>query len=125
MSNDKKPLFEWTSFPFIENPLKSFLLILFLIFFSFVLWRFTVIKWETPFFYFIGMIYLIFSLFSYFIPTKYQIYDDKIVIYYLSIKFERPFSSFGCFYYDDKSITLSTFIPTAIDLTISREPISS
>lgn len=108
MSSDK-PIFEWKSFPFIENPVKSILLVLFLIFFSFVLWRFTVIKWDMPIFYFLGMLYLVISIISYFIPTRYLIYDDKIVIYYLSIKVERPFSSFGCFYHDKKSLTLSTF----------------
>jgi len=62
-----------------------------------------------PIFYFLGMLYLFISLISYFIPTRYEIFDDKIVVYYAGIKVEKPFSNFGCFYHDKKSFTLSTF----------------
>ncbi len=109
MSNDNKPIIEWKSFPFVEYPLKSIFLVLFLVFFSFVLWRFTVIKWQMPIFYFLGIIYLFISLITYFIPTRYQLFDDKVVVYYAGIKIEKPYSAFGCFYHDKKSITLSTF----------------
>ena len=109
MSNNKVPKFKWTSFPLIEHPIKSIFLIIFLIVFSFLLWRYTVIKWEMPIFYFLGMIYLLLSLITYFIPTTYEFYEDKIIIKYISIKIEKKYEDFACFYYDKNSLTLSTF----------------
>ena len=107
MSN--KPILEWSSHPFFEKPLKSIILVTFLGFFSVIFWRLTVIHWQMPIFYALGMLYLLISLITYFIPTRYQLFDDKILIYYSSIKMIKKYSDFGCFYYDKKSVTLGTF----------------
>ncbi len=104
-----KPLLEWTSFPFVERPLTSLLLILFLILISILLWQLAVATWGYHIFYVGGMLLLIGSLLPYFIPTTYQLYDDKIVARYLLIKIERKYSDFGCFFCDKRGAMLSTF----------------
>ena len=107
MSN--KPILEWSSHPFFENPLKSILLVLFLGGFSIIFWRLTIIQWQMPIFYVLGMTYLLISLITYFIPTRYQLFNDSMFIYYGGIKIVKKYTDFGCFYYDKKSVTLGTF----------------
>lgn len=103
------PLLEWDSFPFVERPLTSFLLVIFLILLSFLLWQLAVVHWGYPLFYLGGMLLTIGNLLPYFIQTKYSLYDDKILIRYLFIKIERKLSDFGCFYLDKRGVMLSTF----------------
>jgi len=107
MSN--KPILEWSSHPFFENPLKSIGLVLFLGVFSVIFWRLTVIQWQMPIFYFLGIIYLMISLITYFIPTRYQLFENEFFVYYSGIKMVKKYTDFGCFYYDKKSVTLGTF----------------
>ncbi len=104
-----EPLVEWTSFPFVERQVVSFLLVLFLIGLSFLVWKIAVIEWGYPIFYYGGMLLTICSLLPYFIETKYKLYDDRIVIKYLILKIERKMSDFGCFYIDKRGIMLGTF----------------
>ena len=112
-----KPLLEWESFPFVERPLTSFVLIIFLILLFFVLWKIAVVEWGYPIFYIGGMLLTIGSLLPYFISTKYRLYDDKIVMQYIFFKVERKLSDFGCFYTDKRGIMLSTFkMPRRLDV---------
>lgn len=112
-----EPLLEWHSFPFVERPLTSFLLVMFLILLSFVLWQLAVVHWGYPLFYIGGMLLTIGSLLPYFISTKYRLFDDKIVMQYMFIKVERKLSDFGCFYADKRGIMLSTFkTPRRLDV---------
>ncbi len=104
-----KPLLEWNSFPFVERPLISFLLMMFLILLSFLLWNLAIVQWGYPIFYIGGMLLTIGNLLPYFIQTNYSVQEEKIVIRYLFIKIERNFSDFGCFYIDKRGIMLSTF----------------
>jgi len=104
-----EPLLEWTSFPFVERPLTSFLLVIFLVLLSFLIWRVAVIEWGYPLFYYGGMLLTIGSLLPYFISTNYELYEDKIVIKYLFIKIERKLTDFGCFYLDKRGAMLGTF----------------
>lgn len=99
----------WTSFPFAERPLVSFILVMFLLLLSFLIWNIAVVNWQAPIFYFGGMLLVIGSLLPYFIPTKYMLLDESIVIRYLFLKVERKYSEFHCFYLDKKGIMLSTF----------------
>ena len=108
MSNNE-PRLSWTSHPFKDYPLTSVLLILFLIIMAFGLWKIAVVMWEMPLFYYLGLAILFFSLISYFIPTKYTFFENKIEILYWFIKVERFYSDFGCFYADKKGVMLSTF----------------
>lgn len=104
-----EPLLEWDSFPFAERPLTSFILVIFLILLSYLLWKVAIEAWGSPIFYYGGMLLVIGSLLPYFISTHYALYDDRIVIRYWFIKIERKYSDFGCFYQDKRGVMLSTF----------------
>jgi len=113
----REPLLSWTSFPFIERPLTSLFLTCFLTLLGMILWYITVIEWNTPFFFFAGMILVIANLTPYFIVTKYDIYDDEVMVTYLFLKISRKFTDFGCFYKDKRGIMLSTFkVPRRLDV---------
>ncbi len=108
MSNSE-PKLRWTSHPLKDYPLTSFILIVFIIVLSAILWQIAVVSWDMPLFFYLGMGIFFFSLITYFIPTSYEFYEDKIVIYYFFIRIERVYSDFGCFYIDKKGVMLSTF----------------
>ncbi|MBC8313094.1 MAG: hypothetical protein H8E33_02460 [Candidatus Cloacimonetes bacterium] len=103
--SDLKSQISWTSFPLIENPLQSFLLLAFFI--LVVLFVFEITK--NIFWIFISLFFLISSLFSYFIPTTYKFYDKFLQIQYLFFSRDRKHSEFKCFYADKKGVMLSTF----------------
>ena len=109
MSNEKISLIKWTSFPLRDYPTSSLFLVIFLIIFSFFFWKISFINWEAPLYFYIGMTALIISLLPYFIPTTYELYDEKIIIHYSFIKIEKEYKDFQSFYQDKKGIMLSTF----------------
>lgn len=111
-----KPLLAWKSWPFVERPITSILLIGFLTFLAYFLFRITVLAWAQPLYYFIGMLLVLVNLMPYFIQTDYELYEDKFLVRYLFIKVNRPYSDFGCFYKDKRGIMLSTFkMPRRLD----------
>ena len=115
MSNEK-PKLSWTSHPFIDFPLTSIFLVIFLIVLAVILWKVAVVIWDMPLFYYLGFAIFVFSMITYFIPTRYDFYEMKIVIYYAMIKIERNYSDFKCFYSDKKGIMLGTFMkPRKLD----------
>ena len=115
MSNEK-PKLSWTSHPFIDFPLTSIFLVIILIVLAVILWKVAVVIWDMPLFYYLGFAIFVFSMITYFIPTRYDFYEMKIVIYYAMIKIERNYSDFKCFYSDKKGIMLGTFMkPRKLD----------
>lgn len=108
MSNNE-PKLSWTSHPLRDYPLTSIVLIVFMILLSAALWQIAVVSWEMPLFFYLGMGIFFFSLITYFIPTRYEFYEDNIVIYYFFVRIERVYSDFGCFYTDKKGVMLGTF----------------
>ena len=115
MSNDK-PLLSWTSHPLRDYPRSSIILIAFIIILGVSLWRIAVIEWEMPLFYYLGLLIFIISLAPYFIPTKYEFWDNNIVVYYWMIRVERKYSDYKCYYSDKKGMMLSTFkMPRRLD----------
>jgi len=62
-----------------------------------------------PLFFYLGMLVFIVTLIPYFIPTRYEFYDEKIIIFYLMIRIEKRYEDYGCFYSDKKGVMLSTF----------------
>jgi hypothetical protein len=76
---------------------------------SFMLWQLVIVTWNYPLFFYGGIILVFISLLPYFISTKYELYDEKITIYYAFMKIERKWDDFGCFYSDKRGIMLSTF----------------
>ncbi len=116
MSNNATPILSWTSHPLRDNVRATIILFVFILILGVSLWRIAVIDWEMPLFYYLGMLIFIISLTPYFIPTTYEIFEEKIRVYYWFIKIERPFSDFGCYYADKKGIMLSTFkMPRRLD----------
>ena len=107
MSN--KPLLKWTSHPFREFPILSVFLLIFMVALAWILWQITVVNWEMPIFYFIGIFAFFFSLITYFIPTTYNLYEHKIEVFYWFVRIERRYEDFGCYYIDKKGVMLSTF----------------
>ncbi|MDO9576862.1 MAG: hypothetical protein Q7J16_03175 [Candidatus Cloacimonadales bacterium] len=108
MSNEK-PLLSWTSHPLLDYPKNSIILFVFIIILAVSLWRIAVIDWEMPLFYYLGLLIFLFSLAPYFILTRYEFWEDKIVIYYWFIRLERKYSDYKSFYKDKKGVMLSTF----------------
>ena len=114
--SDKEPKLKWVSYPFKDFPVSSALLIAFLIVISLLLWKITVVNWNMPLFFYLGMGLFILSLITYFIPTTYELHENKIRIHYWLIKADRPYSHFGCYYIDKKGVMLSTFkMPRKLD----------
>ena len=114
--SDNEPKLKWVSYPFKDYPISSILLVAFLIVISLILWKITVINWQMPLFFYLGMGLFLLSLITYFIPTTYELYEGNILVHYWLIKAERPYSHFGCYYTDKKGIMLSTFkMPRKLD----------
>jgi len=114
--SDNEPRLKWVSYPFKDFPINSFLLVVFLIIISLLLWKIAVVNWNMPIFFYLGMVLFLLSLITYFIPTTYGLYEDRIVVHYWLFKAERPYSHFGCYYIDKKGVMLSTFkMPRKLD----------
>ena len=53
---------------------------------------------------------------TYFIPTRYEFYEYKILVWYAGIKIEKRYSDFKCYYADKKGVMLGTFMrPRRLD----------
>lgn len=109
-ASEDKIYFEWVSFPFRDRPRTSTLLVVFLIFLSFLLRYFIEVSLLLPVgWFFISMILILISIGSYFIPSSYIFYGNRVVAKYLFIKVARLYKDFGCFYSDKHGVMLSTF----------------
>ncbi len=111
MSNkkDDQPKFDWISFPFVDRPSTSALLSVFLLVFVYLL-KYTIIALQLPgLWWIIGILLIVTSVTTYFIPTRYTFFRKKVEIRYWFFKIERPYSDFGCFYSDKYGVMLSTF----------------
>ncbi len=112
----REPLYKWKSWPFVERPLTSLVLVLFLCLLAVIVYRIAVIGWQQPIYYIVGMLLVLANLVPYFIQTEYELYEDKYLARYLFMKISRPYSDFGCFYLDKRGIMLSTFkMPRRLD----------
>lgn len=111
-----EPVIKWKSWPFVERPLTSLTLVLFLCLLALIVYRITVLGWQQPIYYIVGMLLVIANLLPYFIQTEYELYEDKYIARYLVFKVSRPYTDFGCFYLDKRGIMLSTFkMPRRLD----------
>jgi hypothetical protein len=110
LNNEDSPVdLKWTSHPLKDYPRSSLILIIFIVIMAISLWKIAVVIWEMPLFYYIGLTLFLLSLITYFIPTRYELSDHKITIFYLMIKVEKRYTDFGCYYQDNKGIMLGTF----------------
>lgn len=111
-----EPVLKWKSWPFLERPLTSLVLVLFLCLLALIVYKIAVIGWQQPIYYVIGMLLVIANLIPYFIQTEYELYEDEYLARYLFLKISRPYTDFGCFYLDKRGIMLSTFkMPRRLD----------
>lgn len=108
----KKQIFSWISFPLVEFPIQS--LFIFAFFILVAIFVFTIT--HNFFWVLLSLFFLFSSLFSYFVPTYYEFYEDYVFIKVLVFKRERKYKEFKCFYFDKKGIMLSTFArPRGLD----------
>ncbi len=111
MSNKEimKPVIEWYSFPLKDYPKKSLILIVFLIFVVYILWNITMVNWDQPLYYILGVLILFIGVIPYFVSTKYEFYEDHFIVRYPFVKIEKKYTDFGSFYSDKNGIMISTF----------------
>ena len=111
ISNKKEVVhFDWVSFPFVDRPQTSTLLVVFLVFLSILLRWFIQNSLLLPIGWFwISMVLILLSISSYFIPSHYKFMNDRVVAKYVVMKVERKYKDFGCFYSDKHGVMLSTF----------------
>jgi len=109
-------LYHWTSFPFVDTPWKSVMLCAVIGLVAYILWQLTVVKWEQPLYYVLGILMLMIGIMPYFIPTSYYFFEDGLLVQYPLIKVVKKYSDFGCFYADKLGIMLSTYkMPRRMD----------
>jgi hypothetical protein len=99
----------WTSHPLLDDLPRTIFLIIIIILVSLILYQTTIINWQAPLYFFLGMLFFLGSMITWFIPTTYSIYDDKIVIKYPFFAIEKKWGVFGCWYADKKGVMLGTF----------------
>lgn len=109
MTDQAKPNLTWTSHPLVDDTRRSIMLLLIMIIVSIILYHTAIVEWHAPIYFYLGMLFFIGSLISWFIPTRYELYDDKIMIYYWQIKMEKNWKDFRCWYADKKGVMLGTF----------------
>lgn len=109
-------LLQWRSWPAVERPWTTVILVVFLLFVAALVWNITVNIWQTPFYYFLGMLLVLGNLLPWFIPTDYELDHQGVHVRYLFIKVSRKWEDFGCFYQDKRGVMLSTFkMPRRLD----------
>jgi len=95
----------WTVHPVVENWLRSVLLGLFLgILFFFIYWGFRSMPIAL-----LSAIFLIGSLYKYFLPFHHQCEADRLVISTCCYRLTRPWAAFRSFYVDANGMLLSPF----------------
>jgi hypothetical protein len=103
MSN--KPIIAWKSFPFIEFPLQSLMVVaLFVLVAVFVYTVTNAVFWSI-----LALLFLFLALFPYFVSSYYSLYDDYLIAQVFFYKRKREYSEFKCFYADKRGVMLSTF----------------
>ncbi len=108
-NNQNPPIIEWHSFPMIDYPKKTIFVVLFLIFMAVILWNITIVGWQQPLYYILGVIVLFIGVIPYFVSTKYEFYEHRFIVRYPFITIEKSYSDYGSFYVDKNGIMISTF----------------
>ncbi len=106
---NQEELLRFTSHPLLDDIRRTIFLLIIMILVSIILYQTTIITWSAPLYFYLGMLFFIGSMITWFIPTTYILFNEKIVIWYWVIKIEKTWSEFGCWYADKKGVMLSTF----------------
>ena len=102
----------WTVHPLVENRRKSVLLGLFLALLLFgIYWGFQSVSVAL-----LSAIFLLGSLYKYFLPFHHQCEADKLIITSCCYRLERSWATFRSFYVDANGVLLSPFVrPTRLE----------
>jgi hypothetical protein len=95
----------WTAHPFLSNPLRSALLVLFLG----AVWTGVYLVFRSPAFVTIAVVFLLFSLRQYFLPTKFVFETENVKVVSPFSTVKRPWSDFKTFAADRHGALLSPF----------------
>ena len=109
---DAPTTLSWTVHPLVENWRKSVLLGLFLVLLLFIIYLGFQLIYVTV----LSAIFLIGSLYKYFLPFHHHFEADRLVITSCCSKMERPWETFRSFYVDANGVLLSPFAhPTRLE----------
>ena len=96
---------KWSTHPVKKNAWVSILVVLFLV----AIWFLVYLTTSSPLFVAFSVLVLLGSLSSFFLPTYYELDNDKIKVrFFFTIK-ERKWGMFRSFYVDKNGILLSPF----------------
>jgi hypothetical protein len=95
----------WSSHPLKKNVWVSILVIVFL----FAIWLAVYLTTGNPLLLALSVAIMLGSLSSFFLPTRYELDDDKVKIIYLISMRERKWGTFRSYYVDKNGILLSPF----------------
>ncbi len=105
MSDQPIPQQTWRVHPLCENWTRSTLLLLFLLLlFSGIYWLF-----QSVFVTLLSATFVIGSLYRYFVPFWYELYEHELVVTAPFYRLTKPWSAFRSFYVDSNGILLSPF----------------
>ncbi len=96
----------WTSHPFKKSRKRTVFLILAL----FLIW--SLVFWATAYswaFLFLAVVILMSSLSPFFFPTRYELSEDKVKVYFLAVKKEKTWSEFRSYYPEKNGVFISPF----------------
>lgn len=101
----QKTVLKWSSHPVKKKALISILLIVLL----FVVWLVVYLATSSLFLTGLSVVIMLGSLSSFFMPTHYELDQEKIKIRFFLTKREREWSTFRSFYVDKNGVLLSPF----------------
>ena len=112
MSDQPTPQQTWRVHPLRENWTRSTLLLLFLLFlFSGIYWLF-----QSVFVTLLSAIVVICSLYRYFVPFRYELYQHELVVTAPFYRLTKSWDAFRSFYVDNNGVLLSPFAkPSALE----------
>ena len=105
MSDQLIPQQTWRVHPLRENWMRSTLLFLFLLpLFSGIYWFF-----QSVFVALLSAAFVTGSLYRYFVPFRYELYEHQLVVTAPFYRLTKPWSDFRSFYVDNNGVLLSPF----------------
>lgn len=104
---------KWTSHPLKKSRKKTVYLVLAL----FVIW--SIVFWATAYswgFLFLAVLILTASLSPYFFPTRYELTQEQVKVFFLAVKKIKTWSEFRSYYPDKNGVFISPFAkPTRLE----------
>ena len=105
MSDQSLPQQTWRVHPLRESWTRSTLLLFFLLLlFSGIYWLF-----QSVFVALLSAIFVISSLYRYFVPFRYELYEHELVVSAPFYRLTKPWDTFRSFYVDTHGVLLSPF----------------